>query len=96
MENNRRSFLKKTVVTGIGLGTYPFLSKAATDTSMGTGAADPVMINSLYINTRADGQGRIVVRPEDTGAILVNPGMSWVFHHYDNSIEKYISHLELI
>jgi hypothetical protein len=52
------------------------------------------LINSLQINTLADGQNRILVRPEDTGAILVNPGMGWVFHHYDNSIEKYGSHLE--
>ena len=39
-------------------------------------------------------QQRTVVTPEDTGAALVNPGMGWVFHHYDNSIEKYGLHLE--
>ncbi len=32
---------------------------------------------------------RIVVRPEDTGEALLNPGMGWVFHHYDNSIRGY-------
>lgn len=32
---------------------------------------------------------RVVVRPADTGAALVNPGMGWVFHHYDNSIRRY-------
>jgi hypothetical protein len=32
---------------------------------------------------------RIVVRPQDTGAALVNPGMGWVFHHYDNGLRQY-------
>lgn len=32
---------------------------------------------------------RTVVRPRDTGVALVNPGMGWVFHHYDNSIRNY-------
>ena len=41
MENNRRSFLKKTAIAGIGLGTHPFMSRAAKDTSTGTRAADP-------------------------------------------------------
>lgn len=26
----------------------------------------------------------VVVRPEDTGEVLVNPGMGWVLHYYDN------------
>ncbi|MCX6628857.1 MAG: DUF4832 domain-containing protein [Candidatus Solibacter sp.] len=39
-------------------------------------------------------QGRIVVHPNDTGAALVNPGMGWVFHHYDNDIVRYGSKLE--
>ena len=34
-------------------------------------------------------ENRTVVRPQDTGAALVNPGMGWVFHHYDNSISNY-------
>ena len=32
---------------------------------------------------------RVVVRPQDSGAALVNPGMGWVFHHYDNSLRNY-------
>ncbi len=32
---------------------------------------------------------RTVVRPEDTGTALVNPGMGWMFHHYDNNITTY-------
>ncbi|MDQ3813009.1 MAG: DUF4832 domain-containing protein [Armatimonadota bacterium] len=31
----------------------------------------------------------VTVRPADTGAALENPGMGWVFHHYDNSINGY-------
>ncbi|MCW5979502.1 MAG: beta-galactosidase [Bryobacteraceae bacterium] len=31
----------------------------------------------------------VVVRPADSGAALVNPGMGWVFHHYDNNIKRY-------
>ncbi len=32
---------------------------------------------------------RIVVHPQDNGAAPVNPGMGWVFHHYDNSLKNY-------
>ena len=31
----------------------------------------------------------VVVRPVDTGVALLNPGMGWVFHHYDNSLAGY-------
>lgn len=31
----------------------------------------------------------VVVRPQDNGAALVNPGMGWVAHHYDNQLWKY-------
>jgi hypothetical protein len=31
----------------------------------------------------------VTVRPADTGAALANPGMGWVFHHYDNGIARY-------
>ncbi len=37
---------------------------------------------------------RVVVQPTDTGEALVNPGMGWAFHHYDNNIERYGLHLE--
>jgi hypothetical protein len=36
---------------------------------------------------------RVVVHPTDTGAALVNPGMGWVFHHYDNSLRNYGANL---
>lgn len=32
---------------------------------------------------------KTVVHLEDNGAALRNPGMGWVFHHYDNSIWQY-------
>jgi hypothetical protein len=32
---------------------------------------------------------RVVVHPRDTAAALVNPGMGWQFHHYDNNIRNY-------
>ncbi|MBT3377102.1 MAG: DUF4832 domain-containing protein [Lentisphaerae bacterium] len=31
----------------------------------------------------------VTVRPSDTGEALLNPGMGWVFHHYDNTIRGY-------
>lgn len=34
-------------------------------------------------------ESRNVVRPVDNGSALVNPGMGWVFHHYDNNILRY-------
>ena len=32
---------------------------------------------------------RVVVQPKDTGGALINPGMGWMFHHYDNSLTTY-------
>ena len=32
---------------------------------------------------------RTAVHPNDNGQALVNPGMGWVFHHYDNNIKSY-------
>lgn len=40
------------------------------------------------------GDNRVVVHPKDTGAALVNPGMGWQFHHYDNNIVRYGLELE--
>ena len=40
------------------------------------------------------GGNRVVVRPKDSGAALVNPGMGWQFHHYDNNIRNYGLDLE--
>lgn len=35
----------------------------------------------------------VVVHPLDNGAALVNPGMGWVAHHYDNTLLKYHQNL---
>jgi hypothetical protein len=35
----------------------------------------------------------VLVQPADPGTALDNPGMGWVFHYYDNSIERYGSRL---
>jgi hypothetical protein len=43
--------------------------------------------------TMADTPPRITVRPVDTGAALVNPGMGWTMHFYSNFIENYGSKL---
>ncbi len=40
------------------------------------------------------GDGIIVVHPQDTGEALVNPGMGWVLHHYDNVAFHYGGKLE--
>jgi hypothetical protein len=37
---------------------------------------------------------RVVVHPMDSGAALVNPGMGWQLHHYDNNIKEYGLELE--
>lgn len=37
---------------------------------------------------------RVIVRPQDTGEALVNPGMGWTLHFYSNLIENYGSKLE--
>jgi hypothetical protein len=36
----------------------------------------------------------VVVRPQDTGEALANPGMGWVLHHYDNVAFNYGGKLE--
>ena len=52
----------------------------------------PALFAAVLPGAAAD--GRTVIRPRDTGAILVNPGMGWVLHHYDNSLTRYGSRLE--
>ncbi|MCW5979503.1 MAG: DUF4832 domain-containing protein [Bryobacteraceae bacterium] len=49
-------------------------------------ALTAMMLSSLIA---LQAQDRVVIQPKDTGAALVNPGMGWVFHHYDNSIQRY-------
>lgn len=47
----------------------------------------------LLLCFQLSAQQRVVVRPEDTGRPLRNPGMGWNFHHYDNAINRYGTHL---
>ncbi len=35
----------------------------------------------------------VVVEPPDSGGVLTNPDMGWVFHHYDNAVWNYGSKL---
>lgn len=42
----------------------------------------------------SDVEKRVLVRPEDTGQALENPGMGWVLHYYDNGLEWYGSRLD--
>ncbi len=44
----------------------------------------------------AEAQELVTVRPEDTGAVLDNPGMGWVLHFYDNVPANYGSRLEYL
>lgn len=37
---------------------------------------------------------RVTVRPADSGAALVNPGMGWQLQHYDNNITRYTVDLD--
>lgn len=37
---------------------------------------------------------RVVVHPEDVGAVLVNPGMGWALHYYDESLVRCGSRLQ--
>ena len=38
-------------------------------------------------------QEMVTVRPADSGAELINPGMGWVLHYYDNVPANYGSKL---
>ncbi|GIV17025.1 MAG: beta-galactosidase [Armatimonadota bacterium] len=48
----------------------------------------------LAVGTTGLQDGWVTVRPPDTGEALVNPGMGWVLHYYDNIPENYGSRLE--
>ncbi len=52
------------------------------------------MMVLLAMGGAATAQEWVTVRPPDTGEALVNPGMGWVLHYYDNIPENYGSRLE--
>ena len=47
------------------------------------------LIGSLLAFRSALAGDRVTVHPADTGMALVNPGMGWVLHFYDNSLSNY-------
>jgi len=47
----------------------------------------------LVLSGMAGPPARVTVRLPDTGQTLVNPGMGWVLHHFDNSLVNYGSKL---
>jgi hypothetical protein len=55
----------------------------------------PLLATSLLLlPLAASGQSAdVTVTPADSGEALCNPGMGWVFHHYDNVPESYGSRL---
>ncbi|MBI4873013.1 MAG: DUF4832 domain-containing protein [Acidobacteria bacterium] len=48
----------------------------------------------LFFATALYPAERVVIRPPDTGAALINPGMGWMFQHYDNDIRRYTLDLD--
>ncbi len=99
-EKNRRSFLK-TMATGI-LGGVSIGSGASVWTDLNTNSvlnqappdARELRIKNVKPFIAQILDGRVVVQPKDTGTALVNPGMGWQFHHYDNNIVRYGLELE--
>lgn len=53
-----------------------------------------LVIVTTLASISSAGEKTTVVHPQDTGAALVNPGMGWVLHHYDNSPFNYGGRLE--
>jgi hypothetical protein len=57
----------------------------------------PALALSLLVmpaSAQMQSSNRTIVQPKDTGAALVNPGMGWQLHHYDNNIRRYGLELE--
>src|ERR1035437_7916845 len=46
-------------------------------------------MENLMVKRQSGVLKRIIVKPRDAGEALINPGMGWVFHHYDNGIKNY-------
>jgi hypothetical protein len=52
------------------------------------------LIAFATFGTALSGEKTTIVHPQDRGAALVNPGMGWVLHHYDNIAFNYGGKLE--
>jgi hypothetical protein len=48
-----------------------------------------VLAAIIFLASALWAQEAVTVHPQDTGTALENPGMGWVFHHYDNNIAGY-------
>ena len=63
---------------------------------LGTALLAPALAAAALLPGAAAGRqapAAVVVRPVDDGRALVNPGMGWVLHHFDNSLVNYGSRL---
>jgi hypothetical protein len=70
----------------------------ATHNSSGMKIRDVIVRNcvliAIAVPALAAQDKRVVVRLRDPGAALINPGMGWMFHHYDNDIRRYTVDLD--
>jgi Domain of unknown function (DUF4832)/Beta-galactosidase len=73
----RRTFIQSITGGAVTLAGYRQQSQANNQTSAAVPASSE----------------RISVRPKDTGEALINPGMGWMFHHYDNNLRSYTVNL---
>jgi hypothetical protein len=48
----------------------------------------------LFISIGAIAEDTTMIKPKDTGEILINPGMGWTMHFYSNVARNYGSKLE--
>ena len=48
-----------------------------------------LLLFGLMAHVLPDDTNRVIVRLEDTGEALINPGMGWTIHFYSNYIENY-------
>lgn len=99
-KEDRRSFLR-TMGTGIlglvSIGSYSGIRNDLNTKSILNQAqpdASELGIKRMYPYNVQMVDGRVVIQPKDTGLPLVNPGMGWQFHHYDNNILRYGLELE--
>ena len=65
----------------------------SSDPRLGLVSAGWRRLGLALVATVAFAAPRTTVRPVDTGAALVNPGMGWTMHFYSNLIENYGSKL---
>ncbi len=57
-------------------------------------SASAVVVLTIIPSALGQSAGRVEVRPADTGAALINPGMGWVLHYYDNLLTHFGNHAD--